>query len=150
MNKLMLFPLIVLSIITVLSFISGGNLVGTFEVDDPNSTSTINGTDSSYSAPNGGIFNFDLFSGLGLLAVIIALSAVGIIAGIQFFGSGLSEFSQNMIVKSVGFIGLFTALMLFSSSVIMNGTGIYGILVNFGLTLMYGVGFIFDVSGSGG
>lgn len=150
MNKLMLFPLIVLSIITVLSFISGGNLVGSFTVDDPSATATINGTDSSYSAPNGGIFNFNLFSGMGLLVTIVALSAVGIVAGIQLFGSGLSEFSQNMIVKSVGFIGLFIALMVFSSSVIMNGTGIYGILVNFGLTLMYGIGFIFDVSGSGG
>lgn len=148
MNKLMIFPLLLMVILTMISFITGGNLVGSgFETVDINSTSTINGSSTSYSAPNGGVFSFDLFTGDGLLLTIIALSAVGIIAGIQLFGSGLSEFSQHMIVTSVGFIGLWVALTIFAKSIIMDGTGIFGILIYFALTILYGLGFLFNITG---
>ena len=136
MNKLILIPMMVLILCTVVSFITGGNVVGPgFNVDDPSSSTIINGSTTTFESSNGGIFNFNLFSGDGLLLVIIALAAIGIVAGISLFGSGLSEFSQNIIVKSVGFLGLWAALVLFSKDIIMTGTGIFGILVYFALTI---------------
>lgn len=149
MNKLMTFPLLILVIVTVYAFLGGGNVTGGGAYVNTSGDITVNGTTSTFDGGTGGIFSFDLFTGDGLLVVLLVLVAAAILLGISVFGSGLSEFSQNLVLKSVGFFGLWAALVLFSSSIITNGTGIYGVLIYFGLTLMYGVGFISDVSGSG-
>ena len=149
MNKLMLFPLLILTVISIYAFVGGGNVTGGGAYANTSGDITVNGSTSSYDSGTGGLFSFDLFSGDGLLIVLIALVAVGILLGIGLFGSGLSDFSQNLVIKSVAFFGLWSALVLFSSSIITDGTGIYGVLIYFGLTLLYGVGFVSDVSGSG-
>lgn len=149
MNKLMTFPLLILVIVTIYAFLGGGNITGGGAYANTSGDITVNGSTSTFDGGTGGIFSFDLFTGDGLLVVLLLLVGAGILLGISVFGSGLSEFSQNLVIKSVAFFGLWSALVLFSSDVITEGTGIYGILIYFGLTLMYGIGFVSDVSGSG-
>lgn len=149
MNKLMTFPLLILVIITIYSFLGGGNVTGGSSTLEASGEVNVNGTTSTFESPAGGLFSFDLFTGDGLLVVLILIAAAGVLLGITVFGSGLSDMSQQLAFKGLAFFGLWAALVLFTSSVITEGTGIYGLLIYFGLTLMYGVGFITDVSGSG-
>jgi len=79
---------------------------------------------------------------------MIALGAVGIVAGIQLFGSGLSETSQRMIVLSVAFLGLWGALSIMAKDTITEGTGWFGIILYLVLTIIYGIGFAFMFTGS--
>lgn len=145
----MTFPLLILVIVTICAFLSGGNVTGGGVYANTSGEINVNGSASTFDGETGEIFSFDLFTGDGLLVVLLVLVAAGILLGISVFGSGLSEFSQNLVIKSVGFFGLWAALVLFSSEVITDGTGVYGVLIYFGLTLMYGVGFLSDISGSG-
>lgn len=145
----MTFPLLILVIVTICAFLSGGNVTGGGAYANTSGEINVNGSASTFDGETGEIFSFDLFTGDGLLVVLLVLVAAGILLGISVFGSGLSEFSQNLVIKSVGFFGLWAALVLFSSEVITDGTGVYGVLIYFGLTLMYGVGFLSDISGSG-
>lgn len=145
----MVFSLTVMILLAVVSFISNGNLTGEGFTADTEGNVTTNGTTSSFEGAGGGLFSFNLFSGDGLLITIIALAGAGILAGIGLFGSGLSDTSQVILVKSVGFLGLWGALSIFSKPLIIDDTGIYGILIYFGLTMMFGIGFVFDIAGSG-
>lgn len=149
MNKPMLFSLGLMIMLALISFVSNGNLTGDgFSVNTSGDTN-INGTTSTYEGEGGGLFNFDLFSGTGLVATLILLAAGGILAGIGLFGSGLSDTSQVILVKSVGFLGLWGALTIFASPLILNNTGMYGTLIYFGITMVFGIGFVFDIAGSG-
>lgn len=148
MNKLIVFPLSILIMIVIINFIGGDTLSGDGFAVNTTGDSTINGTTTTYEAQGGGIFSFDLFSGDGLLITLIALGAVGIVAGIQLFGSGLSETSQRMIVLSVGFLGLWGALTIMAKDVILEGTGWFGIVLYLILTIIYGIGFLFQFTGS--
>jgi len=148
MNKFIVFPLSILLMIVVINFIGGNTLSGDGFAVNTTGDSTINGTTSTYEAQGGGIFGFDLFSGDGLLVTMIALGAVGIVAGIQLFGSGLSETSQRMIVLSVSFLGLWGALSIMAKDTITEGTGWFGIILYLVLTIIYGIGFAFMFTGS--
>lgn len=57
--------------------------------------------------------------------------------------------TTGVLVKGVGFLGLWTALSLFASPLIISDSGIYGILIYSGISLLFGIGFVFDVAGSG-
>lgn len=149
MNKLMLFPLLILSVCTVYAFLGGGNVTGGSATIDANGEVIVNGSSSTFESPAGGVFEFDLFTGDGLLVVLFLIIIAGVLLGITVFGSGLSEMAQNLAFKGLVFFGVWAALVLFSADVITEGTGIYGVLLYFGLTLLYGIGFASDVSSSG-
>lgn len=149
MNKLMLFPLLILGICTIYAFLGGGNITGGSASIDADGEVVVNGSSSTFSSPAGGVFNFDLFTGDGLLVVLFLIIIAGVLLGITVFGSGLSDMAQNLAFKGLFFFGTWAALVLFSADVITDGTGVYGILIYFGLTLMFGIGFVSDVSGSG-
>lgn len=150
MNRPMLFSLGILILLAFVSFISNGNLTGDSFTTNTSGSATIDSNTSTYESAGGsGSFDFNLFSGMGLIATLTLLVAAGILAGIGLFGSGLSDTSQVLIVKGVGFLGLWTALSLFASPLIISDSGIYGILIYSGISLLFGIGFVFDVAGSG-
>jgi len=148
MNKFIVFPLSILLMIVVINFIGGNTLSGDGFAVNTTGDATINGTTTTYESQGGGVFSFDLFSGDGILVTMIALGAVGIVAGIQLFGSGLSETSQRMIVLSVAFLGLWGALSIMAKDTITEGTGWFGIILYLVLTIIYGIGFAFMFTGS--
>lgn len=147
MNKPLLFPLSILICLTIVGYLSNGNLIGDGFSADTNGTVDINGTTGSYSSSYGGVFTFDFFTGDGLLVTIIVLVSAVILLGIGLFGSGLSVFSQNLVLQSVAFLGVWGALTLMSKDFILVGTGTIGIILYFILTIIYGIGFIMQVTG---
>lgn len=150
MNRPLLFPLSILICLTIVGYVSNGNLIGDGFTTDTSGTIDINGTSGSYSSPYGGIFTFDFFTGDGLLVTIIILVSAVILLGIGLFGSGLSVFSQNLVLQSVVYLGLWGALTIMSKDFILVGTGIIGIILYFILTIIYGIGFIMQVTSSSG
>lgn len=150
MNKPLLFPLSILICLTIVGYVSNGNLIGDGFSTDTNGTVDINGTTGSYSSSYGGVFTFDFFTGDGLLVTIIVLVSAVILLGIGLFGSGLSVFSQNLVLQSVAFLGVWGALTLMAKDFILVSTGIIGIILYFILTIIYGIGFIMQVTSSSG
>ena len=150
MNRPLLFPLSILICLTIVGYVSNGNLIGDGFTTDTNGTVDINGTTGSYSSSYGGVFTFDFFTGDGLLVTIIVLVAAVILLGIGLFGSGLSVFSQNLVLQSVVYLGAWGALTIMAKDFILVSTGIIGIILYFILTIIYGIGFIMQVTSSSG
>lgn len=150
MNRPLLFPLSILICLTIVGYVSNGNLIGDGFTTNPNGTVDINGTTGSYSSSYGGVFTFDFFTGDGLLVTIIVLISAVILLGIGLFGSGLSVFSQNLVLQSVVFLGAWGALTIMAKDFILVNTGIIGIILYFILTIIYGIGFIMQVTSSSG
>lgn len=77
-----------------------------------------NGTNSTGQIyiPIGGTHTFNIWtSGLGAaLVILIAAMAIGIIAGITIWNSGLTEMSQGMIFSGILFLGLWASLSIVS------------------------------------
>lgn len=107
---------------------------------------TINGTDTSY-----GIEGFEVEAGFtleqGVLAVIIVMVAVGLVAGIQVLGSGLSEFSVKMIYTTIFFYTLWLMLSVFGLPAITI-VPVFGWVFYFFLTLLYTVGVVGQINGT--
>jgi hypothetical protein len=83
---------------------------------------------------------WDINMTAGIIALIIALVAVGVAAGITVLGSGLSNFSVQLIYKSATYYGLwgvFSAL----GFVGFLSIPIFGLMLWLILTLIYSVGF---------
>lgn len=150
MNKPLLFPLSILICLTIVGYLSNGNLIGDGFTTDTNGSIDINGTSGSYSSSYGGVFTFDFFTGDGLLVTIIVLVSAVILLGIGLFGSGLSVFSQNLVLQSVVYLGAWGALTIMAKDFILVSTGIIGIILYFILTIIYGIGFIMQVTSSSG
>ena len=150
MNRPLLFPLSILICLTIVGYLSNGNLIGDGFTTDTNGTVDINGTTGSYSSSYGGVFTFDFFTGDGLLVTIIVLVSAVILLGIGLFGSGLSVFSQNLVLQSVVFLGLWGALTIISKDFILVGTGTIGIILYFILTVIYGIGFVLQITSNAG
>lgn len=150
MNRPLLFPLSILICLTIVGYLSNGNLIGDGFTTDTNGSIDINGTSGSYSSSYGGVFTFDFFTGDGLLVTIIVLVSAVILLGIGLFGSGLSVFSQNLVLQSVVYLGAWGALTIMAKDFILVSTGIIGIILYFILTIIYGIGFIMQVTSSSG
>lgn len=150
MNRPLLFPLSILICLTIVGYLSNANLIGDGFTTDTNGSIDINGTSGSYSSSYGGVFTFDFFTGDGLLVTIIVLVSAVILLGIGLFGSGLSVFSQNLVLQSVVYLGAWGALTIMAKDFILVSTGIIGIILYFILTIIYGIGFIMQVTSSSG
>lgn len=150
MNKMLFFPLSILLILTIIGFLSDGNLVGSGFTTETNGTVKVNGSESTYSSDYGGTFVFDLFTGDGLIITLGLIVTAVVLLGIGVFGSGLSIFSQTLVLQSVVFLGLWGALILFSKDFIINNTGPFGVIMYFILTVIYGIGFVLQITSSAG
>lgn len=150
MNKLLVFPLFIMVMLTVVSFAHGMSTV--MYTNDPIGTSgniTTNGSDTAFQIKELDLsIGMDLW-GTGIMTAMIALVAVGIIAGIRVFGSGLSDSTQNFIMQGVGFIGLWGLLSVVTLPLLTGDGGLWGTIAYAMLSLMYGVGFLFQVSSGG-
>lgn len=94
-------------------------------------------SDNNYAA-----FNVEMTT--GVIALIIAMSAVAVLAGLRLFSSGLSETSIKIIYNSTvyyGLWGIFSALSypLFLAIPIL---GVFGWFI---LTLIYSLGYFEQV-----
>jgi len=154
MNTLTVVPLIILFLLTGFS-----QLIATSQIDYSYSSENsidaatgeqiLNGTSSQLEQPSeDAIFNINMTA--GFLALIIALVIVGAVAGIHVLGSGLSDYSVQLIHKAAvyyGFFGVFSALSLIAFTSLPLGLGGFFWV---GLTLIYTLGFYESLNNSGG
>lgn len=93
---------------------------------------------------NAGSGQFNLASSLGFIALIVAIMAVGTIAGITILGSGEKEFSVRLLTLGAAFLTFWGILTFMSYPLILEG-GFYVFLAYFVLTAMYALGFIMEI-----
>jgi hypothetical protein len=122
MNKLILFPLLFLFLLSVFT-----NIFAT--------TAT---TNSTMEVPHAGQRWFDLGSPSSILIILTVALAVGMISGFTFLGSGFSDFSQTLMFDFAIFIGIWACLTIIASEYLFDNivlTTLYLIL-----TFIYVIG----------
>lgn len=95
-----------------------------------------------------GAGTFNIAGSFGFIALITAIMAVGTIAGITIFGSGLTETSVRILAIGTAFLTLWAVLTYMSYPIIL-ASGFYMYIIYFALTLCYTIGIIFNFSGTG-
>ena len=132
MNKLILFPLAFLILLTIFS--------NTFNA--PTSTNT------TTDVPHAGQRWFDLGSPASILLILTVAITVGCISGFTFLGSGFSDFSQNLMFNFAVFMGIWISLTIIASDWLFSNTifSIFYLLITF----MYVLGIGMMVNSTGG
>lgn len=139
MNKLLIFPLAIMFMITIFSAIYGNNL------QTSSGNVTVNGSSVDIAIPSGGSQHFNIWSGpTAALTVLMAAMVLGGIAGIHFLGSGLSDFSQRLIFNAIAFLGLWACLTVFISFIVFSST-VFSIFWMI-LTVIFVIGFVVHMS----
>jgi len=145
LNNLILYPLVLLLFLSVfyqLVYFESTDLTynETLTVESVNASQFINGTETAYlSDVDAGRFDINMTS--GFLALVLGLVVVGVVAGVRILGSGLSEYSVNLIHKSVVYYGIWGVLSVISYGVFLTFPFGFGIVLWFGLTFIYTLGF---------
>lgn len=143
MNKLMIFPLAMMFLISVVIFMANA-VAPTGNSPDSSSGDTIyiNDTDTEKAGridiPTANSQTIDMWGTTGLMAVMLIAIGIGIVAGVHIIGSGFSDTSQRMIFSAFFFIGLWIALTVVSSTLMLDN--IFTQMIWIGITLMYFVG----------
>jgi hypothetical protein len=142
MNKLLVFPLAFLLLVTLFLTLYSGKL------DDSGGTIHANSTGSYINTPGGGQHNFNIWnSPTAALGIIIAAILLGGVTSIHFLGSGLGEFGNKLVFDSIMFLGIWGALTLMTFQVVFS-TLMFSILWML-LTFIYVVGLGIHISSSG-
>jgi hypothetical protein len=147
MNKLLLFPLIFLFILTVVSFIFTSALY-TSETTNYTELSgvTIDDEEKEIEIDESTQQTVDIWDASQFIIIIVIALGVSIVAGIQFIGSGLTILSQKMLFNSIVFMGLWGCLSLISADLLFINS--YTSLSWIILTVCYFIGFGAHVSES--
>lgn len=151
--KLILYPLVILFVLTAFSQLMAYSSIdytysSSNTIDPATGEQIVNGTSSTLEQQGSNAI-FDVNMTAGLIALIIALVVVGAVAGIRVLGSGLSNYSVQLIHKAAvyyGLWGIFSAL----SYVAFSSIPIFGLFLWIGLTLVYSIGFFQTLNAQGG
>lgn len=130
MNKLIFFPVLVLTVFMFFSLLYNLNDVSIFTF---NGNVTVNGTDTSYG--------FAVSETQGFIAFIVTVIALGTVAGIRFVDTGLSTFSVQVITKGTFYIALWSILSTFAYTILIK-IWLVGVFMYLVLTLLYVIGFM--------
>lgn len=152
MNKLLVLPLVLLAFSAIMSqVLANDNTIYTYNADTATYTfdsynQTIDGTPQSFELEG---FSLDAAFDLqtGVIALIVVMIAIGLVAGIQVLGSGLSDISVKIIYTSIFFYTLWALLSVFGLPSI-TVVPIVGWIFYFFLTLVYSVGVVGQINGA--
>ena len=149
MNKLLIFPMAFMFILTIFSVIyTGETLQGESEdYGDPGSI-IINEETGEVDIPEAEHQEFNIWDSTGAMVILFAAIAIAIIAGIKILGSGLSDMSQSLIFDGILFLGLWACLTIVSSEFLFQTS--MSILLWVSLTTIYIIGMGLHMSGSAG
>lgn len=89
-------------------------------------------------------FEFDAFGSVALIALVTFLIAIGTIAGISIFGSGLGDTSISLLVKGTAFLSIWGIFSVMAFGMI-TAVPLIGVLFYFFLTVLYCVGVVNQV-----
>lgn len=149
--KLLVIPLVLLAFCAVMTQMIVAesysfDYVDTVSVDPALANQTIDGSPQTMDIEGYSVdASFDLQT--GVIALIIVMIAIGVIAGVQVLGSGLSDFSVSVIYKSVFFYSVWLLLSLFGTPS-MFSVPIFGVVFYFFLTLVYSLGVVQQIQGA--
>jgi hypothetical protein len=151
MNKLLVFPLTFMFLLTIFSllYIGGRPYGDSPDYSSPDETN-ITGSEAgsgTVQLPDASSHKITLLAGGVLLLIAIAIT-VGIISGFHILGSGFSATSQSMIINAILFMGLWAVLAVIASDIIFQG--FIAVILWMIITVMYVIGFAIHINPSGG
>ena len=115
MNKMIMFPMALMLLLSVFAMIYTSTTYAPDSTEDFSNISTdVDGDPTYVEIPDAGSYTFDIWGNSGFLLILAAAITVGILAGINVLGSGLSDTSQKMLFDSVLFGGIWACLSVAS------------------------------------
>ena len=139
MNKMLLFPMALMLILSMYGMIYTGYTYTPDSTEDYSNTSAdVDGDPTYVDIPEAGSYTFDVWDNSGFLLILTAAIAIGVIAGVNFLGSGLSDTSQKMLFDSVLFGGIWACLSVAAVDFMFVNT--YTSLLWLILTMVYIIG----------
>lgn len=139
--------LAIMMIVTLISIIAGNQFIGVISEYLVDSESIVNGTTTTFSIGSGDVaFGLDALT--GGIALIIALSVIGGILGIQILGSGLNDSSVKIIMVAIFYGGLWAILSVLSMNLII-AIEVFGGIIYLMLTIVYAIGVVGKFFGGG-
>jgi hypothetical protein len=146
LKSLIIAPLIILIILSTfytLYQLQPINVTSTqsFNSTGINGNTITNGTSTTYQQA-GNSYSISITTTLGIMAILAVCEIVGTLAGIQVFGSGLSETSVRIIYKTMGLTIVWSILSVNGFLALNTIPYAIGILGYFIMTLVYAIGVI--------
>ena len=143
-----MLPLAFMFILTLYSVVDTGETYsGTSENFSDLDSITINGTDTgTVDIPGSEPQTFDIWVIKGVIIILIACIALGIIGGIRILGSGISETSVHMLFTGTLFLGLWACLTVLVSSYMYDQQLTFFLWI--GLTAMFTIGVAKEIIGT--
>lgn len=92
---------------------------------------------------------FNFFNNIGLFAIIAACMALAIVMGVRVLSSGMAGETIKIAVFGTALSGIWMVLSIPAFSLI-TAIPLIGFVAYAVLTIMYGMGAVFQLSGSGG
>jgi len=141
MNKLLIFPLGFMFILTIFtSLYAGGTFTGYSEdYSGTGEGGSIMNQTTYVHTPTAGSYHFSIVSASAVLLILSAAIIAGAAVGFHVLGSGLTETSQKYIFNSILFLGLWAILTVVSSMYIFYNTIATALWIS--LTVMYVIGY---------
>jgi hypothetical protein len=97
------------------------------------------------SSTGGGMAGFDISGALGMIALVVALMAFGLIIGVKVFGIGTT--GGTIAVIGTGYLGLWGVFSVLALRLLYLLPSFMGVFFWFILTTMYTVGIVGEFSG---
>lgn len=142
MNKLLMFPMgfmFVLSIVAVIT--TNATFLSDPTEDYEHQTGTIiQGDTGNITVPNAGSHTFNMWLATGAMVILVIAISVGIIAGLNILGSGLSPVSQTMIFNATLYGGLWACLSVVSRDYLFTTTILTLLWISITVIYILGIG----------
>ena len=139
MNKPLVFPLIVMFIVSLILFASASIAPPTTTGDYSESSGVVvDGEYEEFEIVNETSMTLDVWTVAGFMVLIVAAIAIGIAAGVGVLGSGLSDPSQRIIIISIIYMGLWACLTAITATMMWETT--IGTVTWLGLTIIFLLG----------
>lgn len=130
MNKLLTLPLFFLLILSMYSIAQTATTLTGESPELPD--------DVTIEIPEADVQEFNMWQGSYSVAIILAAIAVGVLAGITVFSTGLSDQAQTLLFNSILFMSLWGCLSAVSSEYMFQNS--YTTMLWILLTTIYVVG----------
>ena len=148
MNKLLVFPLAIMFFVSLVLFAATA-VTPESSTEDYSDSSGVNidGSNRTVSIPQAESQTLNIWLVGGALVVVVAATAIGIVSGIQFLGSGITETSQRYVVVGFIYLGLWGCLTVITSTMLFDT--LLTTIIWFGMTLMFMFGLSEELVGDG-
>jgi len=147
MNKLLMFPLALMFIISIFVFLETSIQPEGSSDDYSNSSGIVIGGDNgTVDIPTASSQTFNIWGVGGVMIIITAAVAIGIVAGIKVLGSGLDDLSHSLVFNGILFLGLWSCLTIVSRELMFENIIMQILWLT--LTMIYMLGFATHINGA--